>query len=119
MQLIVVLLASLLTKILAGWETPLLTGAKVRMCMRGELVILQFSYSRFRHKSARKSAKVPPLLRRGRDAQILLAWGVWCLRLCRCKAYAPIKGRVAKFLAVEAQAEKPCPRCDDKDYSDM
>jgi len=34
------------------------------------------------------------------------------------RAYAPKKERVAKFLALEAQAKGPCPRCDDKDFSD-
>lgn len=34
------------------------------------------------------------------------------------RAYAPRKARVAIFLAMEAQVQKACPACDDKDYSD-
>ena len=35
------------------------------------------------------------------------------------KAYAPTKGRVAKFLALEAPVHKACPDCNGKDYSDL
>lgn len=34
------------------------------------------------------------------------------------RAFAPTSGRVANFLALEAQVRKACPKCEDKDFSD-
>lgn len=34
------------------------------------------------------------------------------------QAFAPTLGRVANFLALEAQVRKVCPKCEDKDFSD-
>ena len=116
MLLMIVLFASLLTPILAGWETPLESTAKARFRLKfvGCAAALLPKISPQEREEISKGAAIASQRARCQDSVRMAAFGA----TAPLQASAPTRMKVVKFLASEAQVQKPCPDCDDKDYSD-